>query len=119
MPFIIDVNLTKFNKIPEFMEDGQRMAGEQAMMEMRDYIPMREEDLRDSQTLSKDGKTVSYHTPYARAQFFGFVGLGYRVHNYTTPGTSRRWDLRMAGNKGKMQNVKNAFLKGAQFYGSN
>ena len=51
--------------------------------------------------------------PYDKAQFYGFVGKGgYRVHHYTTPGTSRRWDLRLKGDQQRMANVKQAFIKG-------
>lgn len=117
MPFSIDVNLTKFDKIPDLLEDGQKWAGNQAMMEMVNFIPRKEGDLRDSQTMSLDGKTISYHVLYAQAQFRGFIN-GHRIHNYTTPGTSRRWDLRLTGDQEKMNHVKKAFVKGADLYGS-
>lgn len=110
----VHVDLKSLNNISARFERGQIMAGNQAMLEMSQYVPMREENLRDSGTLSPDGKTVSYHEPYAKAQFYGFVN-GSRVRNYTTAGTSRRWDLRMKGNRSKMNNVTQAFTRGAGF----
>lgn len=70
--------------------------------------------------VNSDGTSINYSAVYARAQFYGFVGPapGYRVHNYTTPGTSRRWDLRLKGNKHDMALVKEAFVKGAEWNGS-
>nr|DAQ67668.1 MAG TPA: Minor capsid protein [Caudoviricetes sp.] len=91
---------------------------------MEKYVPMLHTDastnLRSMSFVNSDGTSINYNAVYARAQFYGFVGRapGHRVHNYTTPGTSRRWDLRLKGNKHDMVLVKEAFVKGAQWNGS-
>ena len=61
----------------------------QMHMDMNLYVPKRQGNLR--------------------AQFRGFVN-GSRVRNYTTPGTSRRWDLRAKANH--MDDWRRAFIKG-------
>lgn len=115
MPIRVNVTLNSgANLISERFDNGQQAAGMQALAEMEQYVPMQQGNLRDSGILSQDGKTVSYHTPYAKAQFYGFSNGG-RIRNYSTPGTSRRWDLRLAGNSQKMSNVKKAFVKGGGF----
>ena len=77
-------------------------------------VPKLEGILRMTGTIDLDGGAVNYNTPYAKAQFYGFVGRGgYRVRNYTTPGTSRRWDLRVKANH--MQDLERAYLKGAGY----
>lgn len=118
MPLKINVNITNLDKIPMRFDDGQKWAANQAMMEMHEFIPKKEGYLRDSQTMSLDGKHISYHTPYARPQFYGLIN-GHEVQNYTTPGTGKRWDLRLTGDKEKMDNVKNSFIEGAKLRGSN
>jgi len=114
----INADLSGVNNLPSRFRRGQKAAGNQAMMQMHNYIPRKNNHLRDSQTLSMDGKTISYHEPYAKAQFYGFIN-GYRIHNYTEPGTSRRWDLRLKGNEEKMNNVKKSFIEGAELNGPN
>jgi len=63
--------------------------------DMNLYVPKRQGYLRDKSFVNKN--RITYKTPYARAQFYGFVN-GKRVHNYTKedgyPRKSRRWDLR-------------------------
>lgn len=110
----VHVDLAKLNDVSSRFARGQKLAGNQAMLEMSQYVPKREGYLRDSGTMSLDGKRITYHEPYAKAQFYGFIGKS-RIHNYTEPGTSRRWDLRMKGNGQKMNNVKHAFTRGAGF----
>ena len=72
--------------------------------------------LRGMSSVAEDGSSVMYRAIYARAQFYGFItnkyGGPFRIHNYTTPGTSRRWDLRLKGHKEDMNHVKEAFVKG-------
>ncbi|CAH1853317.1 minor capsid protein [Convivina praedatoris] len=98
---------------------GNYLAANQAMLEMNRFVPysgkQRQNHLRDTAHLSNRADAIIYTTPYAKAQFYGFVGRGgYRVRNYTTPGTSRRWDLRLKGDKQGMNNMINAFRKGMQ-----
>lgn len=81
---------------------------------------LKEGTLRETSKVATDGSSVYYVQPYARAQFYGFItnqyGGPFRIHNYTTPGTSRRWDLRLKGNLSEMVMVKEAFINGAQWH---
>ncbi|PQG65881.1 capsid protein [Enterococcus faecium] len=79
----------------------------QMHMDMNLYVPKRQGNLRDKSFVNKN--RITYAAPYARAQFRGFVN-GSRVRNYTTPGTSRRWDLRAKANH--MDAWRKAFIKG-------
>lgn len=119
MSLSVRTDLAKFNAIPSRMVAGQKWMGNQAMLEMQPFVPRREGNLRSSVTLSTDGKRITWHTPYAHAQFVGLVMNKYRIHNYTEPGTGRRWDLRLKGNSQKMKAVKHAFVGGAGFNGPN
>lgn len=97
---------------------GQKWMANQALIEMQPYVPLRNNSLRDSGTVSSDGKSIQWHTPYARTQFYGIVN-GHRIRNYTTPGTGKRWDLRTKGNSSKMNNITHAFIEGAKLNGFN
>ena len=79
----------------------------QMHMDMNLYVPKRQGNLRDKSFVNKN--RITYAAPYARAQFRGFVN-GSRVRNYTTPGTSRRWDLRAKANH--MDAWRKAFITG-------
>lgn len=63
----------------------------QMHQDMEQYVPKRAGFLRSQSFVTDTG--VHYTAKYAKAQFYGFVN-GYRVRNYSTPGTGRRWDLR-------------------------
>lgn len=63
----------------------------QMHQDMECYVPKRAGFLRSQSFVNDTG--VHYTAKYARAQFYGFVN-GHLVQNYSTPGTSRRWDLR-------------------------
>ena len=95
----------------------------QAMQDINQYVPISSKGehengttLRGETNIADDGSYVLYNVPYAKAQFYGFItnqyGGPYRIHNYTTPGTSRRWDLRMKGNERAMDDVQKAFIRG-------
>ncbi|WEV56132.1 minor capsid protein [Ligilactobacillus acidipiscis] len=83
------------------------------------YVPMLHTDsntnLRSLSGQTVNGKQLYWKAPYAHAQFVGVVN-GHQVHNYTTPGTSRRWDKRLTGNKSDMSAVSEAFAKGAKWH---
>ncbi len=90
------------------------LAANQAMLLMNaKYVPMSSKQkvlrLRTESYVSGSGDIV-YTMPYARAQFYGVVN-GHRILNYTTAGTSRRWDLRLQGNRQDMQAVTKAARK--------
>lgn len=95
---------------------GRYLAATQAMLEMNKFVPysgkQRAAHLRDTAHVNSNASSIIYSTPYARAQFYGVVGGGYPVRHYTTPGTSRRWDLRLKGDRNGMQNVVKAFAGG-------
>lgn len=112
----IDVNLSgaRAKLSPRSHKRGQYAVANQFLADANPYIPKLEGILRMTGTIDLDGGAVNYNTPYAKAQFYGFVGRGgYRVRNYTTPGTSRRWDLRVKANH--MQDLERAYLKGAGY----
>ncbi len=109
----VSVNWTGARAIPSRLDEGLNMAANQALANMEQFVPKSENYLRDSGHVS--GHSIIYKTPYAKAQFYGLIGGKYRVHHYTTPGTSRRWDLRLKGNQQLMKTVTHAFAKGAGF----
>lgn len=115
---VINVNGAK-KKLAAINGRGRYLAANQAMTEMERFVPFsgkqRSVHLRDTAEVDNSGSLITYNTPYAKAQFFGFVGVGgFRVKNYTTPGTSRRWDLRLKSNPAAMANVEEAFKGGLE-----
>lgn len=112
----VDINLTipKQKMSPEAVKRGRYALANQALSDMNQYVPMKEGILRMTATIDIDGTGINYNTPYARAQFYGFVGRGrHRVYKYTTPGTSRRWDLRAKAKH--LDDWKKAYMKGADW----
>lgn len=98
---------------------GRLSMANDAQQAMEKYVPKKSGHLRDNAKVATDGSSVYYVAPYARAQFYGFITNQYgafRIHNYTTAGTSRRWDLRLKGNLSEMAILKNEFLKGAMWH---
>lgn len=119
MPVTVNVDglNSKFSKAN--IAKARYKAANQAMENMNKYVPYSGENgkqthLRDTSHVMPDGSEITWTTEYATAQFYGFVN-GHRVRNYTVtngePGKSRRWDLRMTGNKQDMFEVTNAFEK--------
>lgn len=72
---------------------GQYALVNQAMSDMEQFVPKDQGHLRDSVHATSDGSQITYAMPYAKAQFYGIIN-GHPVHNYTTPGTTKRWDLK-------------------------
>lgn len=68
---------------------GQQSMSNQMMADMNLFVPYDQGDLRNSVMMSPDGSFVIWNSPYAKRQF---RGIG--IHNYTTPGTGPRWDLK-------------------------
>ncbi|WP_374851742.1 minor capsid protein [Lactiplantibacillus plantarum] len=97
MAFKINVDLDGFMDQTSLtnVKRGQYALVNQAMSDMTQFVPKdrSEEPLRQSVHTTSDGSKIIYSTPYAKAQFYGIIN-GYPVHNYTTPGTTKRWDLR-------------------------
>lgn len=125
MPVHVKVDLTRLKAklSSENIIRARKAMATQAMQEMNQYVPSSSKgehengtSLRGETNIADDGSYVLYNVPYAKAQFYGFItnqyGGPYRIHNYTTPGTSRRWDLRMKGNNKAMDNVQKALIRG-------
>ncbi len=122
----VHVDLTKLDQklnTTQLRQARLNMAND-AHQAMEKYIPMlhpdTSENLRSMSFVNSDGTSIIYTAVYAKAQFYGFItnqyGGPFRIHNYTTPGTSRRWDLRLKGNLSEMAMVKEAFINGAQWH---
>lgn len=92
---------------------GRYALANQALADMNQFVPKLEGDLRTATSVEADGTAINYNMPYARAQFYGFVGGGYPIENYTTPGTGSRWDLKAASMF--MEDWKRAFVEGADW----
>ncbi|MDB6258001.1 minor capsid protein [Lactobacillus amylovorus] len=125
MPVHVKVDLTRLKAklSSENIIRARKAMATQAMQEMNQYVPSSSKGehengttLRGETNIADDGSYVLYNVPYAKAQFYGFItnqyGGPYRIHNYTTPGTSRRWDLRMKSNQKAMDDVQKAFIRG-------
>ncbi len=111
---IVDLNKAKAKVSRQAHQKGHYAVANQALASMDPYVPAKDWILRNTATVDIDGSAINYNTPYARAQFYGFVGKGgHRVYNYTTPGTGRRWDLRMKAKH--MDKLTEAYLKGAGY----
>lgn len=99
---------------------GRLNMANDAHQAMEKYVPKLSGDLRNASAIALDGTFINYVMPYAKAQFYGFItnqyGGPFRIHNYTTPGTSRRWDLRLKGNLSEMAMIKESFINGAQWH---
>ena len=110
----IDLKGAKTKLSDKNMDRGRYALANQALADMNQFVPKRENNLRQATSIDVDGSGINYHMPYAKPQFYGFVGKGHhRVYNYTTPGTSRRWDLRAKIRY--MKDWQEAFKKGADW----
>lgn len=74
------------------VKKGELAMANQAMMDMEQYVPLRDGHLRSGAHASP-GK-VTYPGPYGRAHFYGTNGIVV-FRKYTTPGTGKRWDKRV------------------------
>lgn len=88
---------------------GQYALVNQAMSDMEQFVPKRQNNLRDSVAATDDGSQITYAMPYAKAQFYGMIH-DYPVHTYSTPGTGKRWDLK--GKSMFMDSWVKAFAEG-------
>ena len=84
------------------LEKANYVVANQAMQDMDQFVPYKQGHLAGSAHISGNKQTIVYNTPYAKAQFYGFItnyktGQQSRIRNYTRsehPQASRRWDLR-------------------------
>lgn len=95
MAFRINVDLDGFMDQTSLtnVKRGQYALINQAMSDMEQFVPKDQGHLRDSVHATSDGSQITYTMPYAKAQFYGIIN-GHPVHNYSTPGTGKRWDLK-------------------------
>lgn len=93
----------------------------QAMMAMDKFVPksnmQKQNRLRTATHVSDDAHSIIYTMPYAKAQFFGIIN-GSTIKNYTTPGTSARWDKRLIGDKALLKTVTDVYPRELLKYGS-
>ena len=121
----VHIDLSGLNRklSAESLKRARKLMANDALQAMNKYVPSSSQGndesgstLRGMSSVAEDGSSVMYRAIYARAQFYGFItnkyGGPFRIHNYTTPGTSRRWDLRLKGHKEDVNHVKEAFVKG-------
>lgn len=116
----VDADWGNFNRkfSGQSLKMGQLAAANDAHQAMEQFVPMLHENgptLRSESFVNRETAQITYKQKYARPQFYGMVGNGYRVRNYTTAGTSRRWDLRLKGDKQLMSQVAEAFIEGAKW----
>lgn len=71
----ININLAGARKkmSHEAQRRGQYALANQMLADMNQFVPMEEGILRQTATIDIDGKAVNYNTPYAKAQFYGFL----------------------------------------------
>lgn len=116
----VDLNIMNHKFSEDQLRHGRLAMANDAQQAMEKYVPKKEGTLRETSKVATDGSSVYYVQPYARAQFYGFItnqyGGPFRIHNYTTSGTSRRWDLRLKGNLSEMAMIKETFINGAQWH---
>lgn len=103
----VDLSGVRRKLSPTNFKRGQFAMANQAMADMNTFVPKREGDLRNSAHIDSGGQFVVWETPYAKRQFYG-IG----IHNYTTPGTGPRWDLKAKGMY--LNSWVDAFKKGAK-----
>ena len=103
----IKVNLSgvRTKVSPEAMRRGRYALGNQAMADMNQFVPRKNNILRQSVHLSNNGEKIIYGTKYAKRQFY------LNGKKYTTPGTGTRWDLKAKG--ADLNSWKRGFPKGA------
>lgn len=98
MAFKINVDLDEFmdhTSLGNVKKAQYALINGQMIPDMQQFVPRDrpEEPLRQSVHATADGSKITYSTPYAKAQFYGVIN-GHPVHNYSTPGTGKRWDLK-------------------------
>ena len=113
----INLDVARRKLSSQSLDRGRYALANQAMADMNQFVPMLSTALRGTASIDGDGKSISYNTPYAKAQFYGSRttkgGKTITFNNYTTPGTGPRWDLKAKGVF--MSDWINAFAKGADW----
>lgn len=86
---------------------GRYALANQALGDMNQFVPMRDNILRQTGHVNSDATEVIWNTPYARRMFY------VQMYNYTTPGTGPRWDLKAKARY--MSDWERVFVKGADW----
>lgn len=100
----VDIEKMKQKLSTQNLKRGQYALANQILMDMNQFVPLKDAFLRNSATIGIDGSTINYNTPYARKQFY------VQHSNYTTPGTGPRWDLKAKSMF--MSSWEKAYIKG-------
>lgn len=111
----LKVDLGGFNKrfSNQRLIAARKAAANEAHQAMDKYVPIKKGNLRGKSYVSSDGSHIVYEMPYAKAQFYGIVhGSPVRHYSKHPPDQpSKRWDLRLKGNRSDMAKVKDSFVK--------
>lgn len=78
---------------PQNVTRGRQAMASQMVMDMTQYVPMLNGDLRASASIGLQGQAIYYNTVYARAHFYGTNGI-VTFRKYTTPGTGKNWYIK-------------------------
>ncbi|MFJ3386840.1 minor capsid protein [Lysinibacillus sp. NPDC086135] len=75
-------------KLSSMTKQGQIALVNQVHADSNIYAPKLSSDLRNQSTIAVDGKSIIWHGPYARKQYFNYGA------KFTTPGTGPKWDVK-------------------------
>ncbi|MCT6925311.1 MAG: minor capsid protein [Metasolibacillus sp.] len=67
-------------------KQGQYAFVNQVYADTNMYVPMLSSDLRNQSSIGTDGKSITWHSIYARRQYHN-IGA-----KFTTPGTGPKWE---------------------------
>ncbi len=73
-------------KVGNMTRLGQYAFANQVHADSNIYAPKLSGDLRNQSTVAADGKSIIWHVPYARRQYWNYGA------KFTTPGTGPKWD---------------------------
>ncbi|WP_321389010.1 minor capsid protein [uncultured Enterococcus sp.] len=90
----VKVDLAGVNKklSKDNMKRGKHLMMNQALVDMNEnFVPMKDQNLRDSSHVSSDDSGIEWTAKHARKQYYS------QFSNYTTPGTGPYWDKKAKG----------------------
>ncbi|MGX7232455.1 minor capsid protein [Enterococcus italicus] len=106
----VDLSGVKAKLSTQAVNRGRYAMANQMLSDMTPFVPRKEGSLRSTGSVDAQGESLSWHTQYGKAQFYGTNGKA-TFKKYSTPGTGKRWDLKAKGIY--MDAWKREFLKGA------
>ncbi|ASV67576.1 minor capsid protein [Cytobacillus kochii] len=107
MGVTVNLSVARSKLSAKAVRNGQRTLANQAAADMNQFVPMDEGNLRQAMSIAVDGSGIEYHQKYAARLFYMYM------HNYTTPGTGPRWDMKAKNLY--MNDWNKAFIKGADW----